>query len=348
MSFLDDVPQDWKRPELAELRDVAVQAYGRREAVEDLAYSAGLLPGTFPQRDNIRLTWTALIKVMGDQGHLRDLVQTAVADSGTAAFRPRFEEMLGESPAMRPPQQMSTDGTWWMGDDKLPVVAKRLQFERLMDRRTRLLGIELAAAVVEAARSVAKLSLKFGAMPGHGTGFLIGSELLLTNQHNTVHEDYGVLSSAVAQFDYDRAVHAHPLVRKILVGSTVADEADDWAVLRLDAPVGRPALALGSPFDLSVDDLVVIIQHPQGSFKQFALEPRAVRFVDEARVQYVADTQHGSSGSPVFNEQMHVVALHHAEAEITIGSETAWRNEGIHIGRVAAGLRECGIDFRQR
>ena len=346
MSFLDEVPQDWTRPELNVLRDLFVQAYRRPAAAEDLADASGLVPGTYPERENMRLTWTALIKVMGNQGRLRVLVQNAAADPGAASYQPRFEEMLLDRPAVPPPQQPAS-GDWWQGES--PAVAGRLQLERLMERRSRLIDIELAEEVVAAARSVAKLSLFFGSEPGYGTGFLIGPDQLLTNHHNVMHESYGPATRVVAEFDYDQGVHSSPLWRQARTDYIVSDEADDWAVLTLEAPVDRSPLRLGTPFDIATNDLVVIIQHPLGAFKQFALEPLAVRHVDEARIQYVADTQHGSSGSPVFNSKMHVIALHQAEAEVQVTvdgrAETVWRNQGIHIARIMRGLRALGLSF---
>jgi S1-C subfamily serine protease len=349
MSFLDG-PQDWTGPELPELRDLCLQAYRRRAAVEQLADSAGLLIGTFPEHDNMRLTWTELIQVLGDQCRLRALVERAAADPAAAAYRPRFEEMLRADPALRPPQPVAVTDTWWKGDDRTPEDAARMNLERLMERRTRLIGIELAVAVVRAARSVARLSLRFGSHRGYGTGFLITPDAVLTNHHNTVHAEYGPATSIVAEFDFDRSVHEKPLVCPLRVDGIVGDATDDWAVLTLDGPVDRAPLPLGSRFPVGVDDLVVIIQHPQGAFKQFALEPLAIRHVDNARIQYVADTQHGSSGSPVFNERMDVVALHHAEVEAPeMGTgETVWRNQGISIGRIMNGLRDHGVPFVER
>lgn len=349
MTYLDDVPQDWSRRVLPELRDLFVMAYRRETAAEQLADAAGIVAGTFPYRENMRLTWTALIQVLGDQKRLRALVERAATDPGAAAYRGRFEEMLNADPALPPPIGSAVAYGWWKGDDVSPYVAGRLRLERLMERRTRLIGIEVAAAVVAAAGSVAKLTLRFGAARGYGTGFLIGPALLLTNHHNIVHPEHGPVTSVEAEFDYDQSARPAPLVRSACVDGIVGDADDDWAVLTLTEPVDRPALRLGSPFAVGVDDLVVIIQHPMGAFKQFAMEPLAVRHVDDARVQYVADTQAGSSGSPVFNERMHVVALHHAEAEVAVAGsdETVWRNEGIRIGRIADGLRARGIAFAE-
>ena len=64
-------------------------------------------------------------------------------------------------------------------------------------------------------------------------------------------------------------------------------------------------------------------------------------YVGEGRVQYLTDTLPGSSGSPVFDEQWNVVALHHSGgwlAEPNSASKTTYyRNEGISIDRVIAG-----------
>ena len=56
---------------------------------------------------------------------------------------------------------------------------------------------------------------------------------------------------------------------------------------------------------------VNVIQHPNGEPKQLAL--RENRIVDELEdfLHYETDTAPGSSGSPVFNDQWEVVALHH-------------------------------------
>jgi Trypsin-like peptidase domain/Effector-associated domain 1 len=348
MTFLDKLPQDWSRPELNELRDLLVLAYPHSMDAEMLAMDVGLAPGTFPIQQNMRASWTALIVELGNQGKLRLLVEHAAEDPRVAAVHSRLEEMLGGRPAVATPQPVPGPG-WWRGDDLEPAVASKLFPERLMERRSRLLQIALAAWVTAAAQSVAKLSLRFGAARAHGTGFLIGDDLLLTNHHNVVHEEYGPVTSVDVEFDYQEQFVGTPLVRKGLVDSIMGVPKDDWAVIRLAKAADRPPLRLGTPFDVGVDDTVVVIQHPNGAYKQFALEPLGIRYVDDERVQYVADTQQGSSGSPVFSTRMHVVALHHAEAETTVDvdgrTETVWRNQGINIGRVMSGLKDHEIAF---
>ena len=119
--------------------------------------------------------------------------------------------------------------------------------------------------------------------------------------------------------------------------------------MRLAHPIERPTLALGTPWAVATNDTVIIIQHPLGAFKKFALDALSIQHVDDDVIQYLADTQDGSSGSPVFNTQMQPIALHHAEASVEIEvagrKETTWRNEGIRIDRVMDDLTAAGIPF---
>ena len=344
MSFLDDVPQDWTRPELPELRDLLVLAYRRPTAAEDLADEVGLVAGTFPNLPNVRAIWTALIKELGNQKKLRLLVKKASEDSAAGAYQPRFLDFLEDHPVVATPQPAAPDANWWKGGDLV-----NLYPERLMERRTRLMQIALAAWVTQASRSVARLILRFGAQSAHGTGFLIDNDLLLTNHHNVVHPDFGNVTSIVAEFDHEEGFVGKPLVCKGKFAPAEGDAQHDWAVIRLDTVVDRPPLKLGTPYDVGTDDAVVIIQHPKGAYKQFSLEPLAIRHVDAERIQYVADTQQGSSGSPVFNSLMHVIALHHAEAEVTVNvkgkQETVWRNQGVHITQVMQALKDRKLKF---
>jgi len=348
MTFLDTVPQDWTRPELPELRDLFVLAFRTPTSAQELAEEAGLVPGTFPHHPTMRTTWTELIKVMGNQKKLSTLVRKAADDPGATAYQPRFLEMLDGAPAVTAPAPAPAAG-WWKGDDAAPGVAARLYPQRLMERRSRLMKIGLAGQVAQAAPSVVKLSLRFADKSAHGTGFLINSTSILTNHHNVLHPEYGNVTSVVAEFDCEEGFRGTPLVRKGRVDAIVGAADNDWAAIPLEAPVERSALRLGTPFDIGIDDTVVIIQHPKGAYKQFSLEPLAIRFADESRIQYVADTQQGSSGSPVFNDRMHVVALHHVEAEIPVKvdgkTETVWRNQGVHINKVMQALKERGVGF---
>jgi V8-like Glu-specific endopeptidase len=57
---------------------------------------------------------------------------------------------------------------------------------------------------------------------------------------------------------------------------------------------------------------VSIIQHPKGRFKEIVLSNNRVQGISDNFLYYEADADFSSSGSPVFNAQWQLVALHHA------------------------------------
>ena len=88
------------------------------------------------------------------------------------------------------------------------------------------------------------------------------------------------------------------------------------------------------------------MQHPRGEKKQVALRENRIVDIPDRFLHYAADTEPGSSGSPVFNDQWEVVALHHASVPLTGKDEFA--NEGIRISRVCRFVREAELGPAQR
>ena len=278
MSFLDDPGTDFTSPALVELRDLLVLAYRRPEAAEQLTDRAGLVPGTFPLQPTMRGTWTSAVRELLNQGHLRDLVELAAEDPTVSAYRARFKEMLEDRPPVAPPQPpigepgpvLGLDA----GQDLLAQVISRIP-ERLLERRNRLIPIELAAGIVAASHSVAKLSMRFGHQPAHGTGFLINPTTLLTNHHNMVHEQLGDVTDLGVRSSTSRpASWANRSCAGARLDGIVKEPADDWATVPLESAVTRPALALGTPFSVGIDDTVAIIQHPGGAFRSSSRSSR--------------------------------------------------------------------------
>ena len=96
-----------------------------------------------------------------------------------------------------------------------------------------------------------------------------------------------------------------------------------------------------------------IIQHPNERTLKVVMTQNRIVKVTKERVQYVADTMNGSSGSPVFNERWHIIALHHSgspyppEALIDTAKK-AWKgkfrvNEGIPIRAILEDFEKRGI-----
>jgi hypothetical protein len=68
-----------------------------------------------------------------------------------------------------------------------------------------------------------------------------------------------------------------------------------------------------SPRLIMENERVNIVQHADGRPLQVVMTQNyVVKNMSKTRVQYVADTMDGSSGSPVFNQNWEIVALHHS------------------------------------
>jgi hypothetical protein len=102
----------------------------------------------------------------------------------------------------------------------------------------------------------------------------------------------------------------------------------DYALLRLSRPAGsepvgkpeRPDAPTrgwvdmrGNAFEFTEGLPVFIMQHPKGDPLQLAVDP-VVEGVNQnrTRVRYRTNTKRGSSGSPCFNSDLELVALHHS------------------------------------
>src|SRR5262249_10942189 len=148
----------------------------------------------------------------------------------------------------------------------------------------------------------------------YGSGFLIASDLVLTNHH--------VLPTIEAARGATIEVGCQDTIAGVSIAGTpyatradelyASDEADDWAVVRIAAVPNAIPISLAPCAAPQVNDRVFIIQHPGGGPKQVALGANTVTFVDERRVQYLTDTRPGSSGSPVFDRCWRLVAIHHS------------------------------------
>ena len=159
-----------------------------------------------------------------------------------------------------------------------------------------------------------------------------------------------VAASAVAQFNYQQnteGLSMEPVIFQFDPASVFATSVeDDWTAIKLFGDVNATWGRLDmEPFDMRPTKYVNIIQHPNGGPKQIALYHNLVAYLDQARVQYLTDTEPGSSGAPVFDSQWRLVALHHSGGWLhEPGHRTKfYRNEGININRVIDGLKQHGL-----
>jgi endonuclease G len=181
--------------------------------------------------------------------------------------------------------------------------------------------LEIAQA---AASSVGRIIYK-DSLNWEGTGFLISDSLLLTNQH--VITSALVAKDMLVEFNYELNAFGFPKStekfaldpdRFILCNDTILD----FCIVAVSASPQQLSKYGFCPLSNkglkhAKGDFATIIQHPSGGYKQISLrDNQIVARLDEPPVlHYVSDTEHGSSGSPVFNDQGSVIGLHHGQCK---------------------------------
>jgi endonuclease G len=194
-----------------------------------------------------------------------------------------------------------------------------------------------------------------------GTGAMVSPRLLLTNHH--VIPDADTAATYIVQFNYqltaagEQADEVEFRLDPSVFFRTWPETDIDASLIAVGAPIGGGQdlrafgwTALSSAGDKHAKgDHVTIIQHPSGDFKQIALRDNRVigRGKKKITLYYATDTMPGSSGSPVFNDDFELVALHHAGEPVnddTFDSGEPIReecNEGIRISAIVDKLREA-------
>ncbi|HEY4388736.1 MAG TPA: trypsin-like peptidase domain-containing protein [Ktedonobacteraceae bacterium] len=193
------------------------------------------------------------------------------------------------------------------------------RIERLYNQRRYLLDVKFLSEGAKSARSVCRIDFD---MHAEGTGFLIAPDLILTNYHVMIPPGFTGDVNARAQqcevkFGIIEGEKAGPHFTLHPTDWRQAEsklEELDFMVLKLNREVTDDQM---KPLALQAnavqkDAFVNIIQHPTGQAMAVSLRFNQVVDIDEQRIYYLADTEEGSSGSPVFDDRWRLVALHHA------------------------------------
>ncbi len=227
----------------------------------------------------------------------------------------------------------SQAGFEWGGDEIATTSGRRLTEAPLGEHNFK--EIWWLEAGVIAARSV--MRVKFAA--GSATGFLISPDIVMTNNH--VFEDSTDARHATLQFNYRQNSDGNSFERddwECDPDSLFKTNPDlDYSICKVKPKDGKNAGDTWGHFDLRHGTRVMegqrvnIIQHPQGRHQEIAFRDNQVKLVNDQILQYLTDTDYGTSGSPVMDDWFNVVALHNQRVEDPINPGRYHRNQGFNI-----------------
>lgn len=176
-----------------------------------------------------------------------------------------------------------------------------------------------------------------------GTGFLIGGNLLLTNNH-VLGDPSLARSSQVTfghEFDIDGTLN-EPATFRMTEEVFLTSVSHDYTIVSVEptSSNGRSLSEFGHIEMLPRSgkalkrEYVNIIQHPRGDLKKVALRENLVLGRRRQFLYYVTDTEPGSSGAPVFNEEFQLVALHHMAVPDPANPGQFVANRGIRVSEI--------------
>lgn len=188
-------------------------------------------------------------------------------------------------------------------------------------------GLDLASAVCK---------ITFSDRPPEvsGTGVLIASDLVLTNYHvlstkegvdlnkciQTAQFDFGYVSTRFGRTETFKAVASSPIEAYSPI------EELDYALIRLNIPhpdsFKIEPVPLNESANLTPRSPLNLLQHPEGEALKVSLSNNGVVKTRDnlGLVLYVNPTKGGSSGSPCFDDDWQLVALHHKNLQTSFGS----------------------------
>jgi len=231
------------------------------------------------------------------------------------------------------------------------------ELEKILGDKAQLMEINWLQKAIKASRSVCKVMVSNGVV---GTGFMLRGGYVLTNNHVIENVKQAANSKIIFNFQKDVDGNTEPVKAYTLDTSVFVDndyknpDTLDYTLVKVHDHDGELAewghLEIEKFLDPQQDGRVNIIQHPEGKSMKIALPDKIISMWKQY-LFYLADTKGGSSGSPVFNQDWKIIALHHAGKDkesrgggfqINEAGEVRPSNRGILIKNILEDIKSKG------
>src|SRR6266567_832466 len=233
-----------------------------------------------------------------------------------------------------------TDSSENLGTEKL---------EKSMEKQGTFLSASWLEVGLQRTRSVARVTRadKFHASEFYATGFLIRNNWFLTVHHLVKTKDDARTTTIHLNYQQDSSGTIYPVYFELDPDSGFKTSSEhDWTIVRVKGDANREWSALDlQPVKIKVNSPVNIITHPEGEPKQAMLRYNIITYVADNYIQYHTEISPVSSGSPVFDDEWNLIALHHAGGSLTEPGtkKLVYSKEGFNINCILRDLEKLGI-----
>jgi hypothetical protein len=322
-----------------------------------LANRAGLDASLVFTEQSAYAVWTEILSEAAKHGLVRQLVQQAYDRLAiTSPVRSFLKALLAEMP---PP--LDAEGNYpgpgsgfLYADDTITEPEALLYTDDLTLFTSEVPAlIATLTKLVQLAPAVCRLTVEVSGQRQYGTAFRIGPKLLLTNWHVLYEQrSHHKATAVLAEFGYEAEVTNTGCVAVHCdVTSIQASQTNDWAIIQSAEALGDewPIIPLKRLAMPQLRSATYIIQHPGGSAKRLGYVRNQVSYANDRVVQYLTDTQGGSSGAPVFNVAGEVIAVHHSggQPHTLLGKAPLKKNEGILVSRILEDFASVNINLAE-
>ncbi len=217
------------------------------------------------------------------------------------------------------------------------------EYEKIIESKSRFQSVNFLERGLEIKDRICMIKTMHGNINVRATGLLLKNNFVITNKHVFFNES--IVENAEAIFGYDECKGSVTQSVGFKNTNIFISRNYDLALAQLndsrELNINFVSIKIGCPQNC-IDDIIPIIQHPNGMPKQICIGHNSLKYVDEEIIQYLTDTLPGSSGSPVFNSNWELIGLHSKGGNLCEPrtGNTFFRNEGINVRTIEKFIKE--------